>query len=211
MSQPSVAAPITVRNGAMTEPYVPKPWVPVRTSAGHARPPDSPPPVPNPPTPAPTAPPPPQVVRSETMPSSDRLLAAAAATQAQVRTLAEAVRVTERRIQARRGQVKKKTDGQAARDRAIEHVTLAERQEWRELHDRELMHFLNDRAGRPFLAEDFRQWFQDRGLPPPHHHNVWGALWNAAVAQELVVRTGVFRPMQSRSSHGRMTSEWRKA
>lgn len=106
---------------------------------------------------------------------------------------------------------KPRTTGAARRDRAIERVTLSERREWQQLHDRELTRFLIERGGRAFLPEDFRHWFAQRGHPAPHHPNVWGGLWMHAAREQLVVKTGKYRQMQARRSHARVTAEWRKA
>lgn len=97
------------------------------------------------------------------------------------------------------------------RDAALVVVTEHEKQEWRVLHDRELARWLDQQGAMPFLPEDFRRWFLARGHDDPHHANVWGAMWLQCVKAGWIERTGAFRQMACRSSHARLTPEWRKA
>lgn len=97
---------------------------------------------------------------------------------------------------------------EAVRDSAIERVMEHEKKAWRELHDKELAAFLIERGSDPFLPEDFRRWFIERGNERPHHPNVWGAMWMQAARQGLVVKTGQYRHMQDLRSHARITTEW---
>jgi hypothetical protein len=172
--------PITYCNAVMREVYRPPTW-PVRAGAGQLRTPAE---AIQPPAPEPA----PQVDQEIQM-----LASAPSSTQQQRRKPRPAARTS-----------------RAERDRAVERVTLKERKEWRELHDRELMLFLVRRGSVPFLAEDFRAFFARRGHPNPHHPNVWGAMWFAAARDGVVVKTGKYLPMQDRRSHARVTAEWRK-
>ena len=109
---------------------------------------------------------------------------------------------------------RKRPLGQTARtmrDGAISQVTENEKLAWRELHDRELVAFLIEQDGAPFIAENFRQWFTERGNEPPHHPNVWGAMWMAATRGSKLVRTGRMLPPQDTHSHARLTTEWVKS
>lgn len=101
-------------------------------------------------------------------------------------------------------------ESKAARDSALMVVTEHEKVTWRALHDAELVRFLGQVDG-PFLPEDFRAWFLARGHEGPHHPNVWGAMWMHAIKADWVERTGVLRHMACRTSHARLTPEWRVA
>ena len=102
-------------------------------------------------------------------------------------------------------------DGKPARNAACNVVTDNEKLAWHALHDRELAVFLDQQGGQPFLPEDFRRWFLERGNEGPHHPNVWGAMWLQRANAGWVEKTGGFRQMACRTSHARLTSEWRKA
>lgn len=101
--------------------------------------------------------------------------------------------------------------GHEARDASLALVIEHERQAWRTLHDTELLRFLVLRAGHHFITEDFRRWFLERGNEPPHHPNVWGAMWRRCAAAGWIVKTGTTRTLIGRVSHARLTQEWRKA
>lgn len=99
--------------------------------------------------------------------------------------------------------------GKAGRDAGISQAVERERLEWRMLHDRELHTWLLQKrvAAETFLPEDFRKHLLEL-VKPPHHPNVWGAMWMAAVKRGWVKRTGQYRQMKDPSSHARVTAEW---
>lgn len=56
-----------------------------------------------------------------------------------------------------------------------------------------------------FVAEDLRAQLLQDGLPPPHHHNAWGAFTNRAIKANLIRKTGQHRSMRGARSHARST------
>jgi hypothetical protein len=98
--------------------------------------------------------------------------------------------------------------GELDKEEAMTAVIGNEPVGWKCLHDSELLVYLKERAGQPFVPDEWRIWFKSRGNPDPHHHNVWGAMWNRSIKLGLVKRTGVIRKCTVRSSHARATPEW---
>lgn len=101
--------------------------------------------------------------------------------------------------------------GHMARDAGMALAIAHERAAWRSLHDTELLRFLVLQGGQPFTPEAFRRWFLERGNEEPHHPNVWGALWLRCARMGWIVKTGTYRNTTLRTSHARITPEWRKA
>jgi hypothetical protein len=58
-------------------------------------------------------------------------------------------------------------------------------------------------------AEDIRLKLQIKRLEPPHHHNAWGEMIKAALAQKMIIPTGQRRKMRTRKSHARETAVYR--
>ena len=54
-------------------------------------------------------------------------------------------------------------------------------------------------------GEDVRRMLTENGLPPPHHHNAWGAFIMHLVKSNMLVPTGRMAHMKMRSSHARRT------
>jgi hypothetical protein len=96
----------------------------------------------------------------------------------------------------------------ALRNEAIQRVIDNEKKAWHELHDTQLVAFLAEKGKTPFIAEEFRHWFIERGNAGPHHPNVWGAVWMAAARQDLIIKTGRYRSPHDVNSHARLTTEW---
>ncbi len=66
--------------------------------------------------------------------------------------------------------------GEELRDEGIERVQKGTSPLWHARYNRlcaEMLLLLP--PGSTFTGEAFRLYATDRGLPPPHHHNVWGA------------------------------------
>lgn len=64
-------------------------------------------------------------------------------------------------------------------------------------------------AGWEGTGEDIRAVLLT-ALPPPHHHNVWGALINGCVRGGLLEWTGELRNMRTVTSHARSTKVYRR-
>lgn len=47
-------------------------------------------------------------------------------------------------------------------------------------------------------------------LPPPHHHNAWGAVIRMAVRRGLLMDTGQMAHMTSKKSHARRSPVYRR-
>lgn len=62
-----------------------------------------------------------------------------------------------------------------------------------------------------FKMEDFRAWYLDQQLPPPHDHHVWGAIGNTAARRGLITFTGKYSPSVSPKTHGHPVKVWRVA
>jgi hypothetical protein len=54
-------------------------------------------------------------------------------------------------------------------------------------------------------GEDIRARLLEAGLRSPRHQNAWGALLNVMCRRGLIQHTGEWRPMRSKTSHGRVT------
>ena len=54
-------------------------------------------------------------------------------------------------------------------------------------------------------GEDVRRMLTEKGLPPPHHHNAWGAFIMNLVKSEMLVSTGRMAHMKAKKSHARRT------
>lgn len=63
-------------------------------------------------------------------------------------------------------------------------------------------------AGWEGTGEDIR--IMSAGMPPPHHHNAWGAMINTCVRKGWLVWTGEIRNMRSVRSHARATKVYRR-
>jgi hypothetical protein len=59
-------------------------------------------------------------------------------------------------------------------------------------------------------GEDLRVLLTSMGLPPPKHHNAWGALIRAARLKKSLLGTGRYVSMQTPKSHGRRSELLRK-
>lgn len=60
-----------------------------------------------------------------------------------------------------------------------------------------------------FTSEDVRNACLSAGLPPPLHHNAWGALFNQASRRGIINRVG-FRKNKIPSAHSRLVAIWSK-
>lgn len=65
-------------------------------------------------------------------------------------------------------------------------------------------------AGEVGTGEDIRAELMRFGLRAPRHPNVWGALFNTLTRRGVLVATGEYRPMRSKSSNGRKTGVYAK-
>ena len=61
-----------------------------------------------------------------------------------------------------------------------------------------------------FTGEQIRQWMQFEYIVPAHP-NAWGALISTAVKRKLIVPTGSYTQMRSKTSHARKTAVYRWA
>lgn len=61
-----------------------------------------------------------------------------------------------------------------------------------------------------FTGEDIRLALTKTGLPPPHHHNAWGAFTMRLVRAGLIRATGDFVQMITPQSHARITRQYQK-
>ncbi len=59
-------------------------------------------------------------------------------------------------------------------------------------------------------GEQIRLALMAAGLPPPHHHNAWGAFINAAIRLGILEPTGRKDQMHTPRSHARSTQILRK-
>jgi len=63
----------------------------------------------------------------------------------------------------------------------------------------------------PFSSCDFRLWAnQVHKLGEPNHPNAWGALFNAAFKQGVIVPTGGYEASIHPKAHGRMIRLWKR-
>ena len=60
------------------------------------------------------------------------------------------------------------------------------------------------------IGEELRLMLTKKGLPPPHHHNAWGAIVCGAVRMGLLSATGEWRKMQTPNSHARKSQVLRR-
>jgi hypothetical protein len=94
-----------------------------------------------------------------------------------------------------------------ARDKALKKVMANAGDEWKDMALRYLGWYSQ---GRPdFIAEEFRIYWQREDLPPPHHHNAWGALFRIAAQQGWLEMTNTIRSMSTVRSHARKSPVWR--
>jgi hypothetical protein len=66
-------------------------------------------------------------------------------------------------------------------------------------------------AWAEFKIEDFRAWYLEQKLPPPHDHHVWGGLSSRACRARLIAFTGKYAPSVSPKTHGHPVKVWRSA
>lgn len=61
-------------------------------------------------------------------------------------------------------------------------------------------------------GEDLRDWLlaPPRNMPSPTHPNAWGSLIREATTKGLIEKTGRYVQMRQKSSHARMTPEYRR-
>jgi hypothetical protein len=62
-----------------------------------------------------------------------------------------------------------------------------------------------EQGAATFTGEQLRLMLLDAGLPPPHHHNAWGALINKLVRSGVIQPTGDRTRMKTERSHARST------
>lgn len=62
-----------------------------------------------------------------------------------------------------------------------------------------------------FKVEDFRAWYLDQQLPPPHDHHCWGAIGSKAARGGVIAFTGRYAPSVSPKTHGHPVKVWRPA
>ena len=98
-------------------------------------------------------------------------------------------------------------EGRAARDEALERVAMNSGA-WM---DSALAMIAYLPAGIEMTGEAIRVYLRERGLPPPHHHNVWGALIASAIKRQLLAETGRYGQMRMKRSHARKTPLYRRA
>lgn len=61
-----------------------------------------------------------------------------------------------------------------------------------------------------FTGEDIRNWLSTDGIQPDHS-NAWGALIMTAIKRGIIVPTGSYTSMKSKTSHARKTAVYRWA
>lgn len=96
-------------------------------------------------------------------------------------------------------------------DRGMQKTLEAERESWITAALEALKTFSRLPGWDEFKTEDLRWWCVSRGMEPPHHHNVWGALTNRAAHQGLIRFTGKYRPSTSPKTHGHPVKVWSAA
>lgn len=94
-------------------------------------------------------------------------------------------------------------ESRAARDQSLAQVS-DNNETW---GDRVLHRVSRLPAGWVGTGEDIRRMILDS----PGHPNAWGAIINAAVKRGYLVKTGQYLQMKSKSSHARMTPEYRRS
>lgn len=60
-----------------------------------------------------------------------------------------------------------------------------------------------------FTNDDVRRACHRAGLPPPKHHNAWGAAMSGIARTGQILRVG-FRKSALKSTHARIVTVWRK-
>lgn len=88
-----------------------------------------------------------------------------------------------------------------ARDNALDRVTKTAGK-WSEVA---MGYFRSLPNGIEVTGEDVRRMLTDKGLPPPHHHNAWGAFIMNLVKSGVLVSTGRMVNMKTQKSHARRT------
>jgi len=58
--------------------------------------------------------------------------------------------------------------------------------------------------GVPHTGEEIRLLLTREGLPPPHHHNAWGAMMRVAIRRGIIREVGMGQ-MATKKSHARRT------
>lgn len=104
--------------------------------------------------------------------------------------------------------VAKKAMGIIARDKALEKVTQ-NNSDW----IYEAIAFVETKIpyGWTGTGEDIRFLLNKAGFKRPHHHNSYGCMVMHCVrTKKLLKKTGKYRAMIDRSSHGRSTPEYKK-
>lgn len=94
-----------------------------------------------------------------------------------------------------------------ARDVGMARVERSAGAEWQRLALGYLREFLS-RHDAPFMAEDVREWAEERGLPAPPNEKAWGPLMQRAR------RDGIVRPCGyglANSSHRSPKVRWSAA
>jgi hypothetical protein len=114
------------------------------------------------------------------------------------------VPVSGRGVAEKGGGMKDPTQGDLLRDAGIERVTRSN-SEWMEAA---LEAVAALRSGLELKGEDIR-FHVLRALPPPTHHNAWGALIRTAKGRGILRYTGHHAKMDDPRSHSRMTPVYR--
>ena len=85
---------------------------------------------------------------------------------------------------------------------------LSHNGEWKESVRSVLLEVI--KSGRQFTSDDLRIACEARHLPPPRHHNAWGAAMSAAAKAGLIVKVQ-YRKSQLAPAHARIIAVWEKA
>ena len=100
-------------------------------------------------------------------------------------------------------------DSRIERDKAIAKVSL-NNPCFMDEAIKQLGKFQTSMGVSEFTGEDLRVWLQSYDIFPLHP-NAWGALISTAVKRKLIVPTGSYTQMKSRSSHARKTAVYKWA
>jgi len=81
--------------------------------------------------------------------------------------------------------------------------------DWMPLCMAAFLNVAHENQGAFVTGEDVRLLIEQRGIPPPHHHNAWGAVINNLVRGGFLEKTGKHVHMKTRRSHARATPLYR--
>jgi hypothetical protein len=90
-----------------------------------------------------------------------------------------------------------------ARDEGIERVLGNEREKWK-LQATTIVSKQPAPVRVPFTGESLRLFVYPL-IGRPHHHNVWGAMFNKWIKEGRIIKTGEESFMKTKISHGRST------